>query len=305
MTTNARGILPPGHPLAVPFSPSLEPVRRLVLAADVVLAVGTECGQTDYDMYDVSPFPQPRGLIRIDIDRDQLHRTLRPEIALLGDAAATMTALLAAIGDDGTVDAEVMARGAAAAEAACDVTYAALTPAMQRQVGFLEVIRETVPEAIVVGDSTQAVYAGNLGFNALRPGAWFNSSTGYGALGYALPASTGASLAAPDSPVVCLVGDGGLQFSLGEMAGPRENNCWTAIVIWNNYGYGEIKTSMIAVDIEPEGVDIRPPDFEQLAAAYGYEHCVVEDLAGLAAAMKAFGAERQVLVVEVRAAVFE
>ena len=305
MTTNARGILPPGHPLAVPFSPSLEPVRRLVLAADVVLAVGTECGQTDYDMYDVSPFPQPRGLIRIDIDRDQLHRTLRPEIALLGDAAATMTALLAAIGDDGTVDAEVMARGAAATEAACDVTYAALTPAMQRQVGFLEVIRETVPEAIVVGDSTQAVYAGNLGFNALRPGAWFNSSTGYGALGYALPASTGASLAAPDRPVVCLVGDGGLQFSLGEMAGPRENNCWTAIVIWNNYGYGEIKTSMIAVDIEPEGVDIRPPDFEQLAAAYGYEHCVVEDLAGLAAAMKAFGAERQVLVVEVRAAVFE
>jgi acetolactate synthase-1/2/3 large subunit len=305
MTTNARGILPPGHPLAVPFSPSLEPVRRLVLAADVVLAVGTECGQTDYDMYDVSPFPQPRGLIRIDIDRDQLQRTLRPEIPLLGDAVATMTALLAAIGDDGTVDAEVMARGAAAAEAACDVTYAALTPAMQRQVGFLEVIRETLPEAIVVGDSTQAVYAGNLGFNAPRPGAWFNSSTGYGALGYALPASTGASLAAPDRPVVCLVGDGGLQFSLGEMAGPRENNCWTAIVIWNNYGYGEIKTSMIAVDIEPEGVDIRPPDFEQLAAAYGYEHCVVEDLAGLAAAMKAFGAERQVLVVEVRAAVFE
>jgi len=305
MTTNARGILPPGHPLAVPFSPSLEPVRRLVLSADVVLAVGTECGQTDYDMYDVSPFPQPRGLIRIDIDRDQLQRTLRPEIPLLGDAAATMTALLDAMGDGGTVDAEVMARGAAAAEAACDVTYAALSPAMQRQVGFLEVIRETLPEAIVVGDSTQAVYAGNLGFNALRPGAWFNSSTGYGALGYALPASTGASLAAPDRPVVCLVGDGGLQFSLGEMAGPRENNCWTAIVIWNNYGYGEIKTSMIAVDIEPEGVDIRPPDFEQLAAAYGYEHCVVEDLAGLAEAMQAFGAERQVLVVEVRAAVFE
>ena len=313
MTTNARGILPPGHPLAVPFSPSLEPVRRLVLAADAVLAVGTECGQTDYDMYDVSPFPQPRGLIRIDIDRDQLQRTLRPEVALLGDATATLGALLGAMGsnrDDALgagkgPGAEVTARGAAAAEAACDATYAALTPAMQRQVGFLEVIRETLPEAIVVGDSTQAVYAGNLGFNAPQPGAWFNSSTGYGALGYALPASTGASLAAPERPVVCLVGDGGLQFSLGEMAGPRENNCWTAIVIWNNHGYGEIKTSMLAVDIEPEGVDILPPDFEPLAAAYGYEHCVVDDLDGLAAALQAFGAERQVLVVEVRAAVFE
>ena len=205
--------------------------------------------------------------------------------------------------DGGAADAA--ARGAAAAEAACDATYAALTPAMQRQVGFLEVIREALPEAIVVGDSTQAVYAGNLGFNAPRPGAWFNSSTGYGALGYALPASTGASLAAPDRPVVCLVGDGGLQFSLGEMAGPRENNAWTAIVIWNNYGYGEIKNSMVAVDIEPEGVDIRPPDFEPLAAAYGYEYCVVDDLTGLEAALRAFGEERQVVVIEVRAAVFE
>ncbi|MEY4377764.1 MAG: hypothetical protein RJB26_2314 [Pseudomonadota bacterium] len=305
MTTNARGILPPGHPLAVPFSPSLDPVRRLVLAADAVLVVGSECGQTDYDMYDVSPFPQPRGLIRIDIDRDQLQRTLRPEIALLGDASATMSALLSAMGEGGGNATDAVARGATAAEAACDATYAALTPAMQRQVGFLEVIRETLPEAIVVGDSTQAVYAGNLGFNAPRPGAWFNSSTGYGALGYALPASTGASLAAPDRPVVCLVGDGGLQFSLGEMAGPRENNTWTAIVIWNNYGYGEIKNSMVAVDIEPEGVDIRPPDFEPLAAAYGYEYCVVDDLTGLEAALRAFGEERQVVVIEVRAAVFE
>lgn len=305
MTTNARGILPPGHPLAVPFSPSLDPVRRLVLAADAVLVVGSECGQTDYDMYDVSPFPQPRGLVRIDIDRDQLQRTLRPEIALLGDASATMSALLSAMGEGGGNATDAVARGATAAEAACDATYAALTPAMQRQVGFLEVIRETLPEAIVVGDSTQAVYAGNLGFNAPRPGAWFNSSTGYGALGYALPASTGASLAAPDRPVVCLVGDGGLQFSLGEMAGPRENNTWTAIVIWNNYGYGEIKNSMVAVDIEPEGVDIRPPDFEPLAAAYGYEYCVVDDLTGLEAALRAFGEERQVVVIEVRAAVFE
>lgn len=305
MTTNARGVLPPGHPLAVPFSPSLEPVRRLAAAADAVLVVGSECGQTDYDMYDVATFPQPRGLIRIDIDRDQLQRTWRPEVPLLGDAGAVLTALLEGL--HGLVDegGARMARGAAAAEAVCDATYAVLTPPMQRQLGFLEVIRETLPEALVVGDSTQAVYAGNLGFNAATPGSWFNSSTGYGALGYALPASTGASLASPERPVVCLVGDGGLQFSLGELAGPRENNCWTAIVIWNNRGYGEIKNSMVAVDIEPEGVDIQPPDFAQLAAAYGYEHRLVESLEGLAAAMREFASERQVLVVEVRAAVFE
>ena len=39
MTTNARGILPPGHPLAVPFSPSLEPVRRLASFASTSIAI--------------------------------------------------------------------------------------------------------------------------------------------------------------------------------------------------------------------------------------------------------------------------
>ena len=176
---------------------------------------------------------------------------------------------------------------------------------MQREVGFLEVIRQAVPGAILVGDSTQAVYAGNLGYAAATPGSWFNSSTGYGTLGYALPASTGAGLAAPDRPVVCIVGDGGIQFSLGELAVSRDVGAWTAIVVWNNRGYGEIKTSMLAVGIEPEGVDVGPPDFGHLARAYGYGHCVVDSLATLEKAMRDFAARRQVVVVEVRAEAFE
>jgi len=300
MTVNARGVLPPGHPLAVAMSPSLEPVRALVASADAVLAVGTEFGQTDYDMYVVADFPQPRGLIRIDIDHDQLLRNVRPEVGLRGDARATLAALL-----------EVLPAGAAAegAEARVAATrtaaFAALSPAMQREVGFLEVIRQAVPGAILVGDSTQAVYAGNLGYAAATPGSWFNSSTGYGTLGYALPASTGAGLAAPDRPVVCIVGDGGIQFSLGELAVPRDVGAWTAIVVWNNRGYGEIKTSMLAVGIEPEGVDVGPPDFGHLARAYGYGHCVVDSLATLEKAMRDFAARRQVVVVEVRAEAFE
>lgn len=282
------------------MSPSLEPVRALVASADAVLAVGTEFGQTDYDMYVVADFPQPRGLIRIDIDHDQLLRNVRPEVGLRGDARATLAALL-----------EVLPAGAAAegAEARVAATrtaaFAALSPAMQREVGFLEVIRQAVPGAILVGDSTQAVYAGNLGYAAATPGSWFNSSTGYGTLGYALPASTGAGLAAPDRPVVCIVGDGGIQFSLGELAVPRDVGAWTAIVVWNNRGYGEIKTSMLAVGIEPEGVDVGPPDFGHLARAYGYGHCVVDSLATLEKAMRDFAARRQVVVVEVRAEAFE
>jgi acetolactate synthase I/II/III large subunit len=300
MTVNGRGLLPPGHPLAVPMSPSLEAVRTLIAGADAVLAVGTELGPTDYDMYAVSDFPQPPHLIRIDSDAAQLKRNARAELALLGDARATLTALL---GHD--LGAPRPASGAGRAAAACSAARGALAPAMRREIAFLDTIRDALPQAILVGDSTQPVYAGNLGFAAATPGSWFNSATGYGTLGYALPASTGAGLAAPDRPVVCLTGDGGIQFSLGELAVPRDVDAWSAIVVWNNHGYGEIKSSMVAVGIEPEGVDVRPPEFAALARAYGYGHRLIDSLATLESALREFAARRQVVMLEIRAEAFE
>jgi acetolactate synthase I/II/III large subunit len=180
-----------------------------------------------------------------------------------------------------------------------------MTPAYQREIRFLDLIRDRVPQAILVGDSTQPVYAGNLGFAAATPGSWFNSATGFGTLGYALPASTGAGLAAHDRPVVCLVGDGGFQFTLSELAVPRDVDAWLAIVVWNNRGYGEIKTSMIAVDIDPVGVDVRPPDFSHVARAYGYAHHAIDSLESFERALRDFADRRQVVMLEVRAEAFE
>jgi len=296
MTTNARGLLPPGHALAVSMSPSLEPVRALIAAADVVVAVGTEIGPTDYDMYSVSEFPNPANLIRIDIEPQQLHRNAAPRVALCGDAAYTLGRLL-----ERDLGAARAAGGADAAASARHGALAALSPILQGHIRMLELIRDALPAAVLVGDSTQLVYAGNLGFAAATAGSWFNSATGYGTLGYALPASTGAGLAAPGRPIVCLVGDGGLQFSLGELAVLRDVDAWSAIIIWNNRGYGEIRSSMQAVGIRPQGVDVQPPDFALLAAAYGYRHRLIENAEALGEALRDFGRRRQVLMLEIAA----
>jgi acetolactate synthase I/II/III large subunit len=300
MTINARGLLPPQHPLAISLSPSLAPIRALLASSDAVLAIGTELGMTDYDMYSLGSFPPLAQLIRIDIEGSQLERNMRPALALQGDARQTLRAILAT--SMGTAPKD---RGAAVARQASAAALQSLSAPMRREIAFLDVIRDTVPGAILVGDSTQPVYAGNLGFAAASPGSWFNSATGYGTLGYALPASTGAGLGAPDRPIVCLVGDGGLQFSLSELAVPRDVDAWLAIIVWNNYGYGEIKTSMLAVDIEPEGVDVRPPDFALLARAYGYAHMKIDSLESLQAALDDFALRRQVVMLEVEAARFE
>ena len=302
MTVNARGLLPPGHPLAVPMSPSLRPIRQLVASADAVVAVGTELGPTDYDMYAQSDFPQPPGLIRLEVDAEQMRRSATPEVALLGDARATLDRLLAL-----DLGAGRRAGGAERARSACRgalESIASLSADYPRHLDLLAAIRDALPTALLVGDSTQLVYAGNLGFNAATAGSWFNSATGYGTLGYALPASTGAGLAAPERPVVCLVGDGGMQFSMSELAVLREVDAWTAVLVWNNHGYAEIKNSMLQAGVTPEGVDVLPPDFEHLAHAYGYAYRRVGDAAMLGQALRAFGARRQVLLLEIAAADF-
>ena len=125
-----------------------------------------------------------------------------------------------------------------------------------------------MPGAVLVGDSTQAVYAANLYYDHDRPGGWFNGATGFGALGYAIPAAIGAALAGPSAPVIALMGDGGAQFTLPELGVASDENLPILFVVWNNNAYLEIANSMEAAGIAATGCHPGAPDFEAIAAAY-------------------------------------
>ncbi|MDN0084189.1 5-guanidino-2-oxopentanoate decarboxylase [Crenobacter sp. SG2305] len=264
MTINARGLLPAGHPLGLSFSPSCSAVRRLAADSDMVLAIGTEIGQTDYDAYVDGGFALPGKLIRIDIDPEQLFRNRAADLALLGDARATVAALLEQLAEPGR-----MRHGAERALATRMAGGDDLSALMRDDLVFLHAVRDALPDARFVGDSTRQVYAGDLGFVANAPRSWFNASTGFGSLGYGLPAAVGAALAA-DQPVVCLVGDGGIQFTLAELGTAVETGARLIVLLLNNGGYGEIKAAMLDAGVPPVGVDLHTPDFVTLARAYGW-----------------------------------
>jgi len=262
MTTNARGILAPDHPLGVPAGPSLTSVRRLLAAADCVIAIGTEIGSTDYDpLGDATP-ALPEGLVRIEIDPEQMRRGVVPDLPLLGDARAGVDALLARLARPAPAP-----EGPGRAEAASRAAWDEIGPVYRACHGVLAAIRTALPEAILVGDSTRAIYAGNAFYAAPAPRRWFNAATGYGALGLGLPAAIGAARAT-GRPAVCLVGDGGLQFTLAELGTAVEERLPVIVLVWNNRGYGEIKRFMQAGQITPVGVDLHSPDFTALARAY-------------------------------------
>lgn len=261
-TCNGRGVMH-AHPLIVPASPSLRAVRDLLSGADVVLALGTEFGPTDYDMYALGGLPDCPGLIRIDISAAQLQRhpadlTVQAD---LNDALPALVPQITPRSSDGALRAQTC-RNAALAEAdQVGQGYAEL-------IGQLNVLRDAIPGAYLVGDSTQAVYAGNLYYDHDRPGGWFNGATGFGALGYAIPAANGAAIAAPGTPVVALMGDGGAQFTLPEIGVAVDENLPVLFVIWNNAAFLEIANTMQSAGITATGCHPSPPNFEHVAASY-------------------------------------
>jgi len=295
-TINARSTLPLDHPLAVPVNVAMPGVRELFETSDLVLAFGTEFGPTDFSIYGGEGMAPPKRLIRVDIDPEQLWRGFSPEIGLVGDAAATLAALRAALGDHRRA-----ADGAARAAAAVQAARAGLSDVETGQVQLLDAIRDRVPDVAIVGDSTQLVYAGNLGFAPGDRGHWFNSSVGFGTLGYALPAAIGAALGRPGAPVVALLGDGGIQFTLGELGTIADAGVPVVVIVWNNKGFGEIRSYMVKHGITPEGVDLTPPDFVKVAEAYGLAATRLSDPSGLAEAVARAVASGAATLIEVTA----
>ncbi|WP_352310135.1 5-guanidino-2-oxopentanoate decarboxylase [Psychrobacter sp. W2-37-MNA-CIBAN-0211] len=263
LTINAKGLLPPAHPLSLGSNQSLAAGRAVITEADLVLAIGTELGETDYDVFFNGEFKINGKLIRIDCDAQQLQRPFRADIAVLSDAQMAVSGLCTRL-ENQALNHKAVSRVAEAKQA----LLAEMTPDFAGQNALLQLIRDEVKDVIFVGDSTQPVYSGNLGFEALATRKWFNSSTGFGTLGYGLPAAIGAMIGSK-SPVISLIGDGGIQFTIAELICAAELELPLIVLLWNNQGYGEIRRYMEEGGLPLIGVNIKTPHFEPLAAGFG------------------------------------
>ena len=150
---------------------------------------------------------------------------------------------------------------------------------------FLDCLLDTLPEAIVMGDSTQPAYYAANQFDARHPRSFGSAATGYGTLGWALPAAFGARLGAPDRPVIGLLGDGGVQFSLNELATAVEAQIPVSLIIWHNNCYEMIAMNFRDAGMAPIACDIYSPDFLKVAEGYGCRATRAHNLKDLAKAL--------------------
>lgn len=277
VTTNTgKGILREGDPLSLGSGLPFEATEQAIAEADVVLAVGTELGETDL-LYTGRSYKISGRLIRIDIDPRQLTMNHRPAIALLSDAGAALDALLEAFGErTGSADRSAEERVVAIkAGIARDAGWSAESFKHKR---VLDVVARTLrPDAIICADSTQLAYTGNHYYPTATPGTWLFPN-GYGTLGSAMPAAVGAKIGRPDREVLAIVGDGSFLYSIEELTTAVENSLSLPIIVWNNRAYGEIRDAMIASGIPAVGVDLYTPDFLTIARGFGCHAVEIENL---------------------------
>lgn len=258
-TTNGKGVLPEDHPLALGAGIHLPAVRALVEEADVVVAVGTELAPADL-WY--GPLPVAGKLVRIDVDPVGMVTNAAPAVAVVGDAATSIEALLAALGD-----------GAPARPDAAAWRERKAKDAQAEGAEWLEVVAAlaaAVPHDVVMAtDNAMACYFGTLANLATNTPASYLFPTGYGTLGYGLPAGIGAKVGNPDRPVVAMLGDGGVMFTVAELATAAELGIALPVVVVDNSGYGEIRNEMAERGDPVHAVTFPAPDFAALGRSVG------------------------------------
>jgi len=304
-TAAGKGVLADSHPANLGASLPYPPIQRLIADADVVLAVGTELGETD--IYSTTRLPLGGLLIRVDIDPVKLSDQYAADVCLWSDARSALQSInqtLAARPQDAQARTGWRTEIGGAAKFRAEIDDG-LDAKAQAQSSALRAIKSALPwDGAVFSDMTQIAYLGNYAYPVDNPSQWFHPS-GYGTLGFALPAALGAKISSPARAVVALAGDFGLQFTLPELMTAVEAGLSLPIVVWNNSALGQIRDDMVAAGIPQLGVIGQNPDFVAIAHAYGAEGYRVHDPAALTDAVRTALSHAGPTLIEVVASSFE
>lgn len=306
-TIAAKGVIPDDHPFSLSSTLQRPETRKLIASADLVIVAGSELSEADlYVTADAEKTGGSEALthgrlgvtgkfVRIDLDPIVLAGDYPASLSILADSALTLRALLAKL-PEGKIN-----RAPAADIATLRRNMrSAVTTLEAKHIKVLDTVRAALPEdGFVVGDMTQIAYTGCVHYQTHKPRTWF-FPMGYGTMGYALPAAIGAKLATPKRPGVVLAGDGGLLFTVQELATAVELELPLAIVLWNNDGLGEIKDFMEARGLPLISVKPKNPDFIALAKSFGCDALRPQSLAELQSSIEAAFSKRHPTLIEVR-----
>ncbi len=267
-----RGSIPEDHPLWIP--PSSPPAIAVQNEADVVLIVGSKLA--DLDFWGRPPGwgdPAVQKTIQIDIDPDMIGLNRPVDIGIVGDAKATLRAILNELK---RISPEGFKRDLSAYiefKEQWEREYIEMAESPADPIHPLKVVKEVRDffprDAIsVVDGGNTAVWAYYLNRIYTPDGFLWAADSGH--LGTGLPYAIAAKLAHPERDVYLLTGDGAFMFNIQELETARRLKANIVAIVFNDGSWGMVKgTQKLMFKERYIGVDFTDVRYDQVARAMG------------------------------------
>ncbi|HLH16391.1 MAG TPA: biosynthetic-type acetolactate synthase large subunit [Bryobacteraceae bacterium] len=293
-TLMGLGGLPSDHPnfISMPGMHGSYAANMAMTHADLLIALGVRFD--DRVTGRLAAFAPHAKVIHVDIDPAEVGKNRAPDVPIVGDVKRVLAKLNKLLAESEAKPSEKLSAARRAwwhriREWKAEHPLQAVTSDTEIKPQHLmaEIDRLSGGQAIVTSDVGQhQMWAAQL-LRFREPRLWINSG-GLGSMGFGLPAAIGAQFARPDKLVFSIVGDGGFQMSIPELATVSSYGLPIKIVVMNNGYLGMVRQwQTLFYNHRLSAVELDCfPDAEKLAAAYGFKGRTIEKPWELAPALE-------------------
>ena len=265
-TLLGKGAFPETHPLSVGMlgMHGTAYANKTVVDCDLIMAIGARWD--DRITGKVSEFCPDATKIHIDVDPAEFGKIIDPDVSIAGDAKLVLEDLIPLVSK---LDSQPWLKQIEKWKKKYPLKFPKRGGLRAQQV-LKELDRLTNSKAIISTDVGQHQMWTAQFCKTNEERKWL-SSGGAGTMGYGLPSAIGAQLGCPDELVVAVVGDGGFQMTMPELATAAIHKLPIKILIINNRYLGMVRQwQQLFFDNRESGVDMMGnPDFVKIGEAYG------------------------------------
>lgn len=262
---SAKGVVDETHPLCIGNFVATPQVKELVAKSDLLLSVGVRFrgDQTFNWEMDI-----PENHIHIDLNPEASNRNFDSLYTLVGDAKAVLTAVNEALAqEDVSVDEAYTKEVEAVREAVQNDLRSTIGP-----YGDIanKMNQQLSKDTILLTDVTIPGYTWGNKLVEIHEPRNYQYVAG-GGIGQGLPMAIGAQIGQPDKDVVLIAGDGGFMVNAGEMITAIEENAPVKVLLFDDGGYGILRYYQEAAYGRRTAVDLKNPNFVDMAKSMGFE----------------------------------
>ena len=253
--------------------------------ADVIIAIGMRFSDRVTGL--PSTYARQAKIIHLDIDKAEIDKCIKTDVAVIGDCKVTMPAITRLLKNNDHTEWKNSFDDYAQME-----QQQVVEPAIHPKEGPL--LMGEVVNAVAEATKGEAILVTDVGQNQMLSARYFHynrkrsivTSGGLGTMGFGMPAAIGATFGAPDRTVCMFCGDGGFQMNLQELGTIMEQQAPVKMVLLNNNYLGNVRQWQDMFWGQRRSfTPMLNPQYRLIAEAYAIPYSLVTDRADLNAAV--------------------